>query len=131
MHKPKEITVRSMRAAIHLNSTTPLALDKLVTKSISEPASAIGASAIHDNNLRSRCSLPQMSKEWPYQRRLVKDRSNDGDLHLSSFLTKRPSNRVRRYLSGRWVPSNFRLPATPAKIFMTGTKRLRSASDTK
>jgi len=77
--------MRSARAAIHLNGATALTLDKSIAKSGSVPASAIGASAVHDNNLGSRCSLPQMSEERLYQQRFVKDRNNDGDLHSSSF----------------------------------------------
>ncbi len=85
MDKPKDVSARSARTDIHLPTTTAIALNKVITKSGSEPICAIGASAVCNDDLRSGRSLSQMLKEWPYQRRLVQYRDNDRDLRSNTF----------------------------------------------
>jgi hypothetical protein len=85
MDKPKDLPARAARAGIHLPGTTASALDKLITKSGSEPIGAIGAAAVCNNNLRFRRSLAQMLKKRSYQRRLIEYRNNDGELHSNDF----------------------------------------------
>ena len=85
MDKPKDLPARGERAGIHLPGTTAIALDKPITKSGSEPICAIGASAVCNNDLRFRRSLAQVLKKWSYQRRLVKNRDDDRDLHSNAF----------------------------------------------
>ncbi len=75
--KPKDLPVRGVCPSIHLRSTTPLALNKLVAKTHSEPSRAIDASAIGDNNFGSGRSFAQMLKKRAYQRCLVENRNND------------------------------------------------------
>ncbi len=72
MDKPKDLPARGARAGIHLSATTAIALDKLITKSGSEPICAIGASAVCNNDLRFRRSLAKMLKKGPYQRASLK-----------------------------------------------------------
>ena len=85
MDKPKDLPARGERAGIHLPGTTAIALDKPITKSGGEPICAIGASAVCNNDLRFRRSLAKMLKKRPYQRRLVKNRDDDRDLHSNAF----------------------------------------------
>jgi hypothetical protein len=66
MDKPKDLPARGARAGIHLPATTAIARDKLITKSGGQPICPIGASAIRDDNLSSRRSIPQMLKKWSY-----------------------------------------------------------------
>jgi hypothetical protein len=77
--------VRRVRPAIHLPGTTALALNKSIAKVGSEISRAIGASAIGDDDFDSRRSLTQMREKSLYQRRLIKNRNNDGNLHSSIF----------------------------------------------
>jgi hypothetical protein len=77
MDKPKDLPARGARAGIHLPGTTAIALNKLITKSGSEPICAIGASTVCDNDLSPGRSLAQMLKKWSYQRRFVEYRNND------------------------------------------------------
>jgi hypothetical protein len=86
MDKPKNLPARGARAGIHLPATTAIALDKLITKSGSEPICAIGASPVCNNDLRVRRSLAQMLKKRSYQRRLIEYRNNDRDLRSNTFL---------------------------------------------
>jgi stage V sporulation protein SpoVS len=86
MDKPKNGSARSARTDIHLPATTAIALNKVITKSGSEPICAIGASAVCNDDLRSRRSLSQMLKEWSYQRRFVKNRDNDRDVCSNALL---------------------------------------------
>ena len=85
MDKPKDVSVRSARAGIHLPGTTAIALDNLITKSGSKPICAIGASTVCDNDLSFRRSLAQMLKERSYQRRLIEYRDDDRELHSNDF----------------------------------------------
>jgi hypothetical protein len=62
MDKPKDVSVRSVRAGIHLPGTTAIARHKLIAKSGSEPICTIGASAVCNDDLRVRRSLAQMLK---------------------------------------------------------------------
>jgi hypothetical protein len=77
MQEPKDIAAGGARAGIHLSGATELALDELIAKSSSESSRAIGAPAIHDNDFSSGCSVAQMPKKWPYQRRFVKHWDDD------------------------------------------------------
>jgi len=77
MQEPKHIAAGGSRAGIHLWGATALALDELIVKSGSESSRAIGAPAIHDNDFSSGCSVAQMPKKWPYQRRFVKHWDDD------------------------------------------------------
>jgi len=85
MDKPKDLPACGARAGIHLPPATAIALDKLITKSSSEPICAIGASAVCNDDLRFRRSFAQMLKEGSYQRHLVEYRNNDRNLHSSRF----------------------------------------------
>jgi hypothetical protein len=85
MDKPKDFPARGACAGIDLPGTTAIALDKLITKSDSEPICAIGASPVCNNDLRVRRSLAHVLKEWSYQRRLIEYRNNDRELHLNDF----------------------------------------------
>ena len=78
--------MRNAGAGIHLNGTTAIALDKLITKTGGEPICTIGASTVRNNNLSFGRSLAEMLKTWPYQRRLIKDRNNDREPRSNAFL---------------------------------------------
>jgi hypothetical protein len=86
MDKPKDLPARGARTGIHLPPTTATALDKLITKSSSEPICAIRASAVCNNNLRFRRPLAQVLKKRSDQRRLVKNRNDDRDLRSDALL---------------------------------------------
>jgi hypothetical protein len=77
MDKPKDVTVRSTSANIHLYRSIALAYDNLIAKAGREITRAIGASAVGDNNLRFWRSVTQVLKKWAYEWRLIKNRHND------------------------------------------------------
>jgi hypothetical protein len=63
MEKPKDVAMRGARTSIHLCCPATLAYDKLIAKALREIGSAVGASTIRDNDLRSGCALAQMREE--------------------------------------------------------------------
>ncbi len=77
--------MRGIRPAIHLVGTAALALNKSIAKVGSALSGAICASAIGDDNFGSRRSLAQMREKSPYQRRLIKNRYNNRNLHSNRF----------------------------------------------
>jgi hypothetical protein len=82
MDKPKDVAARSPRTSIHLSRPTTLTYNKLIAKAPCEVGRAVGASTVHDNDLRSSCPLTHVSKKRLYQRRLIDDWDDDRSLHL-------------------------------------------------
>jgi hypothetical protein len=85
VNEPKDLPVRGVRPTIHLVGTAALTLNKSIAKVGSEFSGAIGASTVGDDNFGSRRSLAQMREKSPYQRRLIKNRNNNRNLHSSAF----------------------------------------------
>jgi hypothetical protein len=83
--KPKDIPARGIRPGIHLPGTTPLALNEAIAKACSQINRSIRASPIGYNNLRSRRALSKVREKSPDQGRLIENRNNDRDQHLTSF----------------------------------------------
>jgi len=82
MQKPQNIAACGIGSDVHLFRTAALAApDNLIAKSLRQPVGAISARAIDDNNFRPTGSFAQVRKKRLYQRRLVKDRNNNRDLH--------------------------------------------------
>jgi hypothetical protein len=77
MHKPKDVASRRIAGSIHLHCPIGLAPNDSIAKARTEIRRAISASAVGDNNLRLRCSVPQMLEELAYECRLIKDWDND------------------------------------------------------
>jgi len=87
--KPKDVPARGLRPGIHLPGATPLALNKPVAEACSEIICAISAFTICHNNFGSRCPLTEMREKLAYQRRFIKHRNNDRNLHCERSLTGR------------------------------------------
>ena len=82
MQKPQNIAACSIGSDVHLFRTAALAApDNLIAEALRQLIGAVSARAIDDNNFRSTGSLAQIREKWAYQRRLIKDRNNNGDLH--------------------------------------------------
>ena len=74
--------VCGLRSDVHLFRTAALAgSDKLITQLLRQLIGGVSARAIDDNNFRPTGSFAQVRKKRLYQRRLVKDRNNNRDLH--------------------------------------------------
>jgi hypothetical protein len=91
VHEPKYVAPRAACAQIHLHGPIGLAPDKLIAKVLGKLRRSIGASPVCDNNFSFRRSLAQMSQKPTYQRRFIKNRNNDRELH-----SKRATQMFRR-----------------------------------
>ena len=80
------LTACSGGTGIHLCGSTAVAFNKPIAKARGEVDRAIRASAISDDNLRFGRAVAQVLKKWSYQRRLIEDRNNDGQLRSNVFL---------------------------------------------
>jgi hypothetical protein len=82
MEKPENIAACGIGSDIHLFRTAALAApDNLIAEALRELVGAVSARAIDDNNFRPTGSLAQIREKRAYQRRLIKDRNNNRDLH--------------------------------------------------
>ena len=82
MQKPKNIAACSIGSEVHLFRTAALAApDNLIAEAFRQPVGAVSARAIDNNNFRPTGSLAEIRQKRAYQRRLVKDRNNNRDLH--------------------------------------------------
>jgi len=82
MQKPQNIAACGFGSDIHLFRTAALAApDNLIAEALRQLVGAVSARAIDDNNFRPVGSLAQIQEKPAYQRRLIKDRNNNRDLH--------------------------------------------------
>ena len=82
MQKPQNIAACGVGSGIHLFRTAALAApDNLIAEALRQLVGTVGARAIDDNNFRFTGSLAQIREKRAYQRRLIKDRNNNRDLH--------------------------------------------------
>jgi hypothetical protein len=82
MQKPQYIAACGIGSDVHLFRTAALAAsDNLIAEALRQLVSAVSARAIDDNNFRPTRSLAQVQEKRAYQRRLIKDRNNNRDLH--------------------------------------------------
>jgi hypothetical protein len=82
MQKPENIAACSIGSEVHLFRTAALgAPDNLVAEAFRQSVGAISARAIDDNDFRPSGSFAQIREKRAYQRRLIKDRNDNGDLH--------------------------------------------------
>ena len=82
VQKPENFAACGIGSDVHLPGTAALAAsDNLIAEALRQPVGAVSARAIDDNNFRPRGSLAQIRQKRAYQRRLIKDRNNNGDLH--------------------------------------------------
>ena len=82
MQEPQDIAGGSSGSYVHLFRTAALAApDNLIAEALRQLVGAVSARAIDDNNFRPVGSLAQIQEKPAYQRRLIKDRNNDRDLH--------------------------------------------------
>jgi hypothetical protein len=82
MQKPQNIAASGIGSDIHLFRTAALAApDNMIAETLRQPVGAVSARAIDDNNFRPTGSLAQIREKRAYQRRLIKDRNNNRDLH--------------------------------------------------
>src|SRR5438034_8432466 len=86
MHKPKDVATRSACAEVHLGRPIAFADYNLAAKPRREIRRSIRASAIHDNNFGSRPLLAKTLKKRTYQRRLIVNRNDNGELHSNSVI---------------------------------------------
>ena len=66
VNEPEDLSVRGMRAGIHLPGTTALALNELIAGARRKLSGAIGASAVGHNDFGSRRPLAQMLEKRAY-----------------------------------------------------------------
>jgi hypothetical protein len=82
VQKPQNIAACGVGSGIHLFRTAALAApDNLLAEALRQLVGAVSARAIDDNNFRPTGSLAQIREKRAYQRRLIKDRNNNRDLH--------------------------------------------------
>jgi hypothetical protein len=82
MQKPQNIAAGGIGSDVHLFRTAaPAAPDNLIAEALRQLVGAVSARAIDDNNFRPTGSLAQIREKRAYQRRLIKDRNNNRDLH--------------------------------------------------
>ncbi len=82
VQKPQNIAACGIGSGIHLFGTAALAApDNLIAEALRQLVGAVSARAIDDNNFRPTGSLAQIREKRAYQRRLIKDRNNNRDLH--------------------------------------------------
>ena len=82
VQKPQNISSCDAGSGIHLFGTAALAApDNLIAEALRQLVGAVSARAIDDNNFCSTGSLAQIREKRAYQRRLIKDRNNNRDLH--------------------------------------------------
>ena len=82
MQKPQNIAAGGIGSDVHLFRTAALAAsDNLIAEALRQSVGAVSARAIDDNNFRPTGSLAQIREKRAYQRRLIKDRNNNRDLH--------------------------------------------------
>ena len=82
MQKPQNIAACGIGSDVHLFRTAALAAsDNLIAEALRQLVGAVSARAIDDNNFRPTGSLAQVQEKRAYQRRLIKDRNNNRDLH--------------------------------------------------
>ena len=82
VQKPENIAACGISSDVHLPRTAALAAsDNLIAEALRQLIGAVSARAIDDNNFRPTGSLAQIREKWAYQRRLIKDRNNNRDLH--------------------------------------------------
>ena len=82
MQKPQNIAAGGIGSDVHLFRTAALAApDNLIAEALRQLVGAVSARAIDDNNFRPTGSLAQIREKRAYQRRLIKDRNDNGDLH--------------------------------------------------
>ena len=82
VQEPENIAAGRARPGVHLFRTAALvAPDKVIAQPRRKLIRAVGARAIDHNDFRSTRSLAEMLEKRAYQRRLVKDRNNNRDLH--------------------------------------------------
>jgi hypothetical protein len=83
--KPKDLAVGDTRSGVHLDSPTPPALHKLITKSPRKISRAVGTFTVGNYDLGFGRSLAQTSEKRPYQRRLVENRNDNRYFHSTFF----------------------------------------------
>jgi hypothetical protein len=81
VHEPKNVATRGACAEIHLRRPIAFADYNLAAKPSREIRRSIRASAIRDNNFGSGRSLAKMLKKRTYQRRLIVNGNDNGELH--------------------------------------------------
>jgi len=82
MQKPQDIAACGIGSDVHLFRTAALAAsDNLIAEALRQLVGAVSARAIDNNNFRPTGSLAQVQEKRAYQRRLIKDRNNNRDLH--------------------------------------------------
>jgi hypothetical protein len=82
VQKPQDIAACCVGSNVHLFGTAAIAAsDNLIAEALRQLVGAVSARAIDDNNFRSTSSLAQVREKRAYQRRLIKDRNNNRDLH--------------------------------------------------
>jgi hypothetical protein len=82
MQKPENIAACDVGSDVHLFRTATLAgPDHLIAEALRQLIGAVSARTIDDDNFRTTSSLTQIPEKRAYQRRFIKDRNNNGDLH--------------------------------------------------
>jgi hypothetical protein len=99
VQKPKDVAGCGTCAEVQLRSPIGLTHHELIAKACCEGSGSITASAICHNDFSFRRALAQLLQKRTYQRCLVVNRDDDGELHLNALfsfgairlLAKRPS----------------------------------------
>jgi hypothetical protein len=82
VQKPQDISACCIGSNVHLFGTAAIAAsDNLIAEALRQLVGAVSARAIDDNNFRSTGPLAQVREKRAYQRGLIKNGNNNGDLH--------------------------------------------------
>jgi hypothetical protein len=82
MQKPQNVAVCGVGSYVHLFRTATIAAsDNLIAEAFRLLVGTVSARAVDDDNFHPTGSLAQIREKRAYQRRLIKDRNNNGDLH--------------------------------------------------
>jgi len=87
MQKPEDFAARCLGSDVHLPGTAARAAPyNVIAEAFRQPLGSVSAPAVDNNNFRPTGSLAQSRQERADQWRLIKDRNDNGDLHLRFWL---------------------------------------------
>ena len=82
MQKPQNIADCDIGSDVHLFGTAAFAVSyNVIAEALRQSVGAVSARAIDDNNFRSTGLFAEVRKKRADQRRLIKNRNNNGNLH--------------------------------------------------
>ena len=90
VQEPENVAACRTSPSVHLCRSAAFASpDKLIAKAFAQSIGAVAACTVDDNNFSFRRALTEMREKLAYQRRFIKHRNNDRNLHCERSLTGR------------------------------------------